>query len=98
MFLYAPVLQLILCRKVERPILFMVPFLLVLTGLVASENVYTLSMSSNRPGAGPDLPAYAVSSVLVIVFGVEAGGIIAALVAVPLLAFFRGIWESLSRR
>ena len=63
-FVYALILQFILWLKVERPILILLPFIMALLGIIASEVVYTVSESARAIGEGPGVGD-----------GVEEGGL-----------------------
>lgn len=98
LFLYAVALQLVLCFCVERPILVMLPFLTMLIGFIACEIIYTLSMGMRAPGVGPGKFAAFVSSAIVIVFGCESAGIIAALMGHVIISFIRKVCDAIIYR
>lgn len=96
--IYAAAVQLFLCLKIERPILAALPFILSLIGLIVCEIVYTLYMGSNAPGFGPSAIIYFISSVLVIVFGGNAAGIIGGFLLSLLIAGVRKLWDFIAHR
>ena len=89
LFFYALAIQLILSFKVERPILVMLPFVMMLGGFVVCEIVYTISLSMARPGAGPSAAAYFFSSAIITLFGSEITGVIAGLLIGGLISLVR---------
>lgn len=95
---YALVLQVILWRKVERPILILLPFLLALLGFIVSEIVYTVSLGSAPVGVGPSPLAFLLSSALVILFGSEAAGCVGGLLVYGLIVIVRKVREILAER
>ena len=96
-FVYAMILQLILWLTVERPILIMLPFIMALLGLVASEIVYTVSESMTPIGQGPGAPALLFSSAAVILFGAEAPGSVGGLLIYAVIVIVRKLRELFAR-
>lgn len=95
---YALVLQVILWRKVERPILILLPFLLALLGFIVSEIVYTVSLGSAPVGVGPGPLAFLFSSALVILFGSEAAGCVGGLLVYGLIVIAGKVREVFAER
>lgn len=98
LFLYALALELFLCLKMEHPILFMLPFAIVLIGFIVCEVVYTVSESMNPPGVGPSALVFLLSSAVVTLFGAEAAGIVGGLLAWPVISLLRKIWDAIVYR
>ena len=91
-FVYAILAQLILFLNVERPILFMLPFMAGVIGLCVAEMIYTVSMGANDPGAGPSFSIALLSTYMVSVCGANAsafvGGVILLLPAKGIRALY----------
>ena len=92
-FVYALILQLILWLTVERPILIMLPFIMALLGFIASEIVYTVSLSMAPIGQGPSTLAFLFSSAVVTLFGAEASGSIGGLIVYAVIVIVRKLRE-----
>ncbi len=89
--LYSFIIGLVLWLTVERPILALMPFMIMLVGFIFSEVIYTVSMGTNLPGIGPGPVALIVSSAVVTVFGAEAAGIIGAFLCFLLITIIKKI-------
>lgn len=97
-FVYALILQLILCLAVERPILTILPFILALLGLIVSEIVYTVSLSMAPIGQGPSALTFLFSSAVVAIFGAEASGSIGGLMIYVVIVIVRKLRELVAYR
>lgn len=90
---YALAVQLALWLTVRRPILVVLPFLIMLVGFIVSEIVYTVALSMRAPGAVVSSFAYYFSSAIVSVFGAEAVGVIVAPFVFGLVCLVKKIRE-----
>ncbi len=93
LFVYFFVLELLLCFQVERPILWLLPFVMSLLGCIACEIIYTLSMGLQSPGMGPGPLGFIFSSALIILFGCEAAAVVGALFCYGLIAVIRSLFR-----
>ena len=87
--IYAFAVQMVRWFTLERPILIMLPFGMILIGFVVCELIYTLAQSAVRPGMPPSALAVFFSSAVVTVFGAEVVGVIGALLCYGIIVTVR---------
>lgn len=95
---YALAVQLVLWLTVRRPILVVMPFLIIVIGFVVSEILYTVAISLQTPGAGIGRVVLSLSSAIVVVFGAQAVGVLVAPFLFGLICLVKKIWECIKYR
>lgn len=96
--IYAFVLQLILWRSVERFILVMLPFILMLLGLILGEIGATIAQGLPQAYELGGALGYLTASTLIDLCGTEVCGILGALLVNVLIGLGRFIWENVTDR
>ena len=96
--IYAFAIQLIMWFKLERPILIMLPFGMILIGFVVCELAYTIARGAVSPGTPPSALAVYFSSAIVTVFGAEVVGVIGALLCYGIIVTVRKFCQILLHR
>lgn len=95
---YAFAVQLVLWLTVRRPILVVMPFLIIVIGFVVSEILYTVAISMQTPGAGVGRVVLSLCSAIVTVFGAEAVGVLVAPFVFGLICIVKKICECIRYR
>lgn len=96
--IYAFILQLILWRSVERFILVMLPFILMLLGLILGEIGATIAQGLPQTYELGGALGYLAASALIDLCGTEVCGILGALLVNALINLARFIWENVTDR
>ena len=96
--IYAFLLQLILWRNVEQFILVMLPFILMLLGLILGEIGATIAQGLPQAYALSGALSYLAASALIDLCGTEVCGILGALLVNALISLGRFIWENVTDR
>lgn len=96
--IYAFVIQLILWRNVERFILVMLPFILMLLGLILGEIGAAVAQALPQTYKQGGSLGYLFASALVGLCGPEVCGILGALLVNALISLGQLIWEAVTDR
>ena len=86
---FAFVLQLLLCIKVEYMILLIIPFIVTLFGVLTCEGIYLASIVFAQSGSGSVTFGNMLLSFGIAIFGPEFVGIVAAFVVYAVIALVK---------